>query len=246
MKHLLWLLLLSGSVAMAQSGQPLACIRTLNRVDLEERQNKPMLGNAAANNQSLAEMGLVRALMAGLEQGKYPAYDPDRPGQTMRWPVVLARLAAQNGNQTTSPDLPSDDFEGVETTAVQNTNFKKIDFSACEKIFQFIADEKTAVYTNEQIYSIRYLEIIWVDPTGQLPERKICAFKYEDIAPLLEQVNWHSPYNDAETRTLREAFDLRLFRSYAIQMSGQAIQTLEESQRKSGQMIQYEHNLWQN
>lgn len=243
---------LLGMAAAPAVGQ-MSVVRTLNRVDLAEKQNKPLLGNpSAAGGQSLAGSGLVRALMTGLEQGKYPAYDPDKPGSTMSWLVVQARLAVLNRSEAAlSPPAEGNDlaeYEGIEqpeVAAPTPVTPATTDFSPCEHIFQFVADDLTDASGTPK-RKVRYLEIIWVDPANVLPERKVCAFRYEDVVKLLEQVEYTNPWNEAEVRTLREAFDLRLFNSFPIQVSGKPIQTLGESQQRSSQLIQYEHNLWSN
>ena len=66
-----------------------------------------------------------------------------------------------------------------------------------------------------------------------------------DVLDVLENTAWVNKYNDAETRNLREVFELRLFNSFVTNVSGRGIPTLANSQYRTNQLTEFEHNLWQ-
>ncbi|MEM7040061.1 MAG: hypothetical protein AAF570_24025, partial [Bacteroidota bacterium] len=68
--------------------------------------------------------------------------------------------------------------------------------------------------------------------------------KYEDALDVLDKTRWTNRHNEAEHRSVRDIFDQRLFNNYVSSISGRGIRTLEESDFRSNQMLQYEHNLW--
>jgi hypothetical protein len=50
--------------------------------------------------------------------------------------------------------------------------------------------------------------------------------------------------NEAETRNMKEIFELHIYHGIVINVSGREVQTLYESQKREQEMIDYEHNLW--
>lgn len=87
------------------------------------------------------------------------------------------------------------------------------------------------------------------------------SFSYKELVQKVFKNNpnavWYNPYNDAEHRTLADAFELRLFSSYIIKVSNPADDYLVDiyggdqwtgimaSQWKSYELLEYEHNLWE-
>ncbi len=87
------------------------------------------------------------------------------------------------------------------------------------------------------------------------------SFSYKELVTKVFKNNpnaiWYNPYNDAEHRTLADAFELRLFSSYIIKVSNPADDYLVDiyggdqwtgimaSQWKSYELLEYEHNLWE-
>lgn len=118
------------------------------------------------------------------------------------------------------------------------------DFSPLETVIQFVEDRIFDKVRSDMIYDIQHLELIWTDPGGVLPERKLCTFQYDEVLGALEKAQWKNRFNDAEVRTLREIFDLRLFHSYIINVGGQGVRTKEEAEYRRQKLVEFEHHLW--
>jgi len=91
-------------------------------------------------------------------------------------------------------------------------------------------------------------------------EEPIATFKYKDLVEVFKKdprAIYFNPSNDAEHRSLVDAFDLRLFSSYIIKVSNPRDEYLvdiyTESQKqgimasywKANELMEFEHNLWE-
>lgn len=112
------------------------------------------------------------------------------------------------------------------------------------RVLQFVEDRIFDKNRSDMVYDIQFLEIIWVDPNETLPEERICTFRYEDVLPILESTQWKNRFNDAEYKNMREVFELRMFHSYVIEISGVGINSLDEAEYRRQQLVEFEHHLW--
>ena len=92
-------------------------------------------------------------------------------------------------------------------------------------------------------------------------ELPIASFSYKELKQKVFTDNpnaiWYNPYNDAEHKSLADAFELRLFSSYIIKVSnpnddylvdiygGDPKVGIMASQWKEFELLEYEHNLWE-
>lgn len=92
-------------------------------------------------------------------------------------------------------------------------------------------------------------------------ELPIGSFSYKELKEKIFTDNpnaiWYNPYNDAEHKSLADAFELRLFSSYIIKVSnpnddylvdiygGEPKTGIMASQWKEFELLEYEHNLWE-
>lgn len=92
-------------------------------------------------------------------------------------------------------------------------------------------------------------------------EIPVGSFSYKELVEKVFKNNpnaiWYNPYNDAEHKSLSDAFELRLFSSYIIKVSNPSDDYLVDiyggdqwtgilaSQWKSFELLEYEHNLWE-
>jgi len=118
------------------------------------------------------------------------------------------------------------------------------DFSSLESVIQFVEDRIFDKVRSDMVYDILFLELIWTDVGGLLPEEKLCVFRYDEIVSALEKAQWKNRFNDAEMRTLREVFDFRLFHSYIINVGGTGVVTLNEAEERRQKLVEFEHHLW--
>lgn len=113
-----------------------------------------------------------------------------------------------------------------------------------ENVIQFVEDRIFDKVRSDMVYDIQFVEIIWTDPGESLPEKYLCTFKYKDIIKQLGDAQWKNRFNDAEYRTLREIFELRLFHSFITEVSGVGVNSLAESEKRRKRIVEFEHNLW--
>ncbi|MDP5171933.1 MAG: hypothetical protein NWR72_16910 [Bacteroidia bacterium] len=113
-----------------------------------------------------------------------------------------------------------------------------------ENVIHFVEDRIFDKVQSDMVYDIQFIEIIWTDPGETLPEKSLCAFRYEDVLETLDNSQWKNRFNDAEYKTLREVFELRLFHSFMINISGEGLPTLEEAEYRRQKMVEFEHHLW--
>ncbi|TAE52277.1 MAG: hypothetical protein EAZ89_08735 [Bacteroidetes bacterium] len=113
-----------------------------------------------------------------------------------------------------------------------------------ENVIQFVEDRIFDKTRSDMVYDVQFIEMIWTDPGETLPEKKLCTFRYKEVMDLLDQTQWKNRFNDAEYKTLRELFELRLFHSYIIEVSGDGLSTLQESEDRRQKLVEFEHHLW--
>ncbi|MEZ4772061.1 MAG: hypothetical protein R3D00_02685 [Bacteroidia bacterium] len=113
-----------------------------------------------------------------------------------------------------------------------------------ENVIHFVEDRIFDKTRSDMVYDIQFVEIIWTDPGETLPEKKLCTFAYNDILETLDNAQWKNRFNDAEYKTMREVFELRLFHSYIINVSGEGIRTLQEAEDRRQKLVEFEHHLW--
>ncbi len=97
---------------------------------------------------------------------------------------------------------------------------------------------------SDMYYDVQYICLVLVDPKGALADEDAVCFRYKDVMDALDETQWRNRYNDAEDRSLREIFELRRFSSYVTVVSGDEARTLNQSEFRRQQMIEFEHNLW--
>ncbi|MEM7656209.1 MAG: hypothetical protein AAF399_08785 [Bacteroidota bacterium] len=113
-----------------------------------------------------------------------------------------------------------------------------------ENVIQFVEDRIFDKNRSDMVYDIQFIEIVWTDPGETLPEKKLCTFTYDEVIDYLDNAQWKNRFNDAQYKTMREVFELRLFHSYIIDVSGEGLRSLEEAEQRRQELIEFEHHLW--
>lgn len=113
-----------------------------------------------------------------------------------------------------------------------------------ESVLEFIEDRIFDKNRSDMVYDIEYVRLVWVDPGETLPDKNFICFKYADLLETLEDCQWKNKFNDAEYRNMREIFELRLFNSYILNVSGRGVRTLQEADFRRNQLVEFEHHLW--
>jgi len=144
-------------------------------------------------------------------------------------------------------DEGGDDLgDGGKPAASGNKNGSSIDFDTApfENVIEFIEDRIFDKTRSDMVYDIQYIRIEWIDPGETLPEKSLCVFKYSDIMETLANTQWKNRFNDAEYRSLKEVFELRMFNAWVLEVSSDRVNTLQEADFRRQQLVEFEHNLW--
>lgn len=239
--------------------------RIVNRIDLREKINQPIVkaldaiypGAVAAQNQ-----GLIAALIAGLERGEFVGYHPDDFTTPLTYADVLARIQDFDfvpeesfDTEFIGPAEEGDDWEDDWTTDVSadflaeeaetsSASVQPLDLGPYEQAIQFVEDRIFDKNSGQMIYSPDFIQLIWQDPGETLPQKFLVCFRYSDVLTTLEAITWRNRFNDAETRNLREIFEMRLFNSYIVNVSGYGVQDLPEAEQRRLELVAFEHHLW--
>lgn len=118
------------------------------------------------------------------------------------------------------------------------------DLAPYEEILHVVEDYIFDKNTSSMQQRIDFFEVIWVDPSGALPEKVLARFMWEDVRDQLDETMWKSRFNDAEARSVAEVFELRIFHAFPIEVGGHPVTTLMEAERRRQEMIQFEAQLW--
>lgn len=233
-------------------------------------ENPGLYGNPAYGE----TQGIITALINGLKSGKYLAYLPDSLNKSLTYEDVVKIAQqiegsnADGGEGFDEEDSGFDDFEGGDDfggddfgdgfgddmgdggtegdsdPAGGGAVEGDFSYAAYESVLEFIEDRIFDKNRSDMVYDIQYLRLVWVDPGETLPDKNFVCFRYADVLETLEDTQWKNKFNDAEYRNMREIFELRLFNSYIINVSGRGVRTLEESDFRRNQLVEFEHHLW--
>jgi hypothetical protein len=241
----------------------------VNRIDLDEKINQPIVATqdpALYGDSRYGEtQGLITALVNGLKSGKYLAYDSDSLNKSLTYEDVVTMAQRINGEEEEIFEDPFGDdpwgegeyeiseeengssgefslFEGDSDPGEDNPyGFSLAPFeSALEFIEARIFDKNRSDIVND----VQYIRLVWVDPGETLPDKNFICLKFADVLETLEDTQWKNKFNDAENRNLREVFEMRMFSSFVTNVSGRGVRTLEESDYRRNQLVEFEHHLW--
>lgn len=250
--------------------------KVVNKIDLTEKANQPMVSKESPlYNQydaNAAKKGIVVTLMEGLKKGVCVGYNTDSLDKSLDYNQVMAILAEARGEkmEKSAIDAPEDDWGSVEEPASESTTENEFDgwgmeeegtepapttpismsmgdeYAPLENYLLFVEDRIFDKNKSDMVYDIQYIQLYFVDPGGVLRDKAICTFKYNEVMDLLDITQWKNKHNDAETRSAREIFELRLFNSYIVNVSNVnfGINSLAEAQYRKEQLVEFEHHLW--
>lgn len=227
-----------------------------------------------ANSEFSYTQGIVDAIFKGMKSGQYMAYDPNDINLAMNYHELEANLRYQDGlmeeplegeetwgeesewpeDDWDNDDLSEyDDFEGEDFEAPgnefegqfdQRSNPDELDMGSYTMAIQFVEDWIFDKNTSSLRFDIRYFQVIWVDPAGTLPDKMMAVYRWEDIAPVMAKTQWPNRFNDAENRSVKEVFDMRIFNSFLIDVSGNGMKSLDEADRWRRKLVEKEHHLY--
>jgi hypothetical protein len=248
--------------------------RVVRRIDLREKVNRPMINHESSyysGGKYSERNGLIATLLNGLKRREYVAYDPYDWSVTLDYEAITTRMEAFEQALTGSAEaeeptdyakvgsleefgLESEDEWGAfedesfsdldETSGEGGTLGNEFDLAPYEEVVHLVEDWIFNKNRASMQQNIDFFEVIWSDPSGMLPEKVLARFMWKDVKDILARAQWKNRFNDAEVRSLREVFELRVFRGYPISVGGVPIRSLSEAQKRELEMIEFEHHLW--
>ena len=217
------------------------------------------------------QQGLVVSLINGVKSGKYTAYDPDQGTKPMSYQELVDRMnefdqamgieedfdedadsspresewSDEGWDVSTSDEEWASPFEEeLSKESAPAPEPEVVDYGPYEEVIHMVEDWVFDRTRSSMVYNIDFFEIIWVDPSGLLPEKVLARFKWDEVRDQLEKTQWKNRFNDAQVRSMAEVFELRLFNSILINVGGEPIRTLQEAERRRQELVEYEHHLW--
>lgn len=220
--------------------------------------------------------GIIDALLANYAQQIIPGYNPDTLDNGLeftefhkRYKNVTASGAEPSGDSEGGDEEGDEDSEWdseagddetakvgqVQATVTTNTSGDVLptqtveltqDFSGMSKFIDVIEDRIFDKNKSDMFFKQEYVILSAKGVNSEVP---LVAFRYDDIKDaVLNSCLWKNRFNDAEYRTLKEVFELRLFNSFltAVGLGNEyGLQDIYDSEKKRLQMIDYEHNLFE-
>ena len=118
------------------------------------------------------------------------------------------------------------------------------DFSGIPKYLDVIENRIFDRNKSDMFFEPEYIILSAKSAIGV--ESPIIAFRYEDVKDtVLSKCRWKNRFNDAEYRSAKEIFELRLFDSVIYVISGNGMNSIDESEKKRLQMVEFEHTLFE-
>ena len=244
------------------------------RIDLLEKPNEPLRLSEPVNlydensrifnsNKDRYEYvrGVIDALLSAYANNFMTGYAPDTLDNIMEFnefKAKYAKMVDQGGQEATSdePDVEEDDdgwdsdgddespSGGGNDSRIPDGSTGGIDFSGVPKYLDVIEDRIFDKNKSDMFYEPEYIILSAKNAIGV--ESPIVAFRYEDVKDtVLSKCRWKNRFNDAEYRTVKEIFELRLFDSVIYVIGGDGMNSIDESEKKRLQMVEYEHNLFE-
>jgi hypothetical protein len=248
--------------------------RLVNRLVLVEKINRPLVAHASniyeADERFAFRNGLVGTLLEGVKAGNYAAYDPENWSRALSYEELLSRMRendeALTGPQEEEldPDLLPDPF-AAEASSEDEWEWEEVpsagasvaqtqspaapvlytpDLAPYEEVIHIVEDWIFDKNRSMMVQQIQYFEVIWVDPTGSLPEKVLARFKWSEVQEQLDRTMCYNRFNDAEQRSIAETLELRLFHSFIINVSGTPLRSIAEAEMRRQELVEFEHHLW--
>lgn len=213
------------------------------------------------------QKGLVVTLMDAFKKGELDGFQPDTlnaPKTFLRVKKDLEAYPEAGAQQTEGGDSGGGeaeeggeyDEEGGEAEEPSTDNkddvLKTADQDGDNKLYnpltymvEIVEDRIFDKNKSDMYYDKLWIRLVAYDVYGKIPDKVVVAFRYKDLLPILEKTLWKNRFNDAEYRSLAEVFEDRIFTSITLSISGVEVQDLLDSYKKTQQMVEFEHHLWE-
>ena len=211
--------------------------------------------------------GIVTALLTAFKAKKIEGYDPKNLDASIDYDAMMKIMMGGPAPSTTpSTDPKSIESTPAETTeegdpdeeeipeedaaeedvieASSNTESEDEALTQLKEYIEVIEDRIFDKNKSDMYYDIQY--IIFTRVKEGLEDNRVVAFRYDDkVKEVLNSTIWQNKQNDAEYRSMKEILEMRNFNSWINILSGNSPSSLEDSDKKRLQMVEFEHNLWE-
>jgi len=246
----------------------------LRAIDLREKQNEPLMSNGREMPQILIDAvkaGVITAYKSDSLSDGTPLTKEEFL-KNIQIPSTEVELTEEEKEFAANED--SDDDWGDEEGGDDESGDSGAGNDAAAGAEYFFAKQLYQMQVKEDMIfdkqrSVMYYDIIGLgmfvpaDNPDNIKgiELPIAWFSFKELIEKVFKDNpdaiWYNPYNDAEHRSLADAFELRLFSSYIIKVSNPADEYIVDiyggnpqvgimaSEWKAYELLEYEHNLWE-
>jgi gliding motility associated protien GldN len=244
----------------------------LRAMDLREKQNEPMMSTGRE---------LPQILIDAVKAGVVTPYKSDSLSdgapltkeeflKNVQIPSTEVELTEEEkefaANEAAEDDWDMDEGDGDDDTEDAAPAGPSVEYFFAKQLYQ-VQIKEDMIFDKQR--SVMYYDIIGIgmfvpaDNPDNIKgiELPIAWFSFKELNEKVFTDNpdaiWYNPSNDAEHRSLSDAFELRLFSSYIIKVSNPADEYLVDiyggnprvgimaSEWKAYELLEYEHNLWE-
>lgn len=238
-------------------------------LDLRERQNEPIFSKSKEITRAIIEAvkeGLVQPWKNdSLEESR--ALTKEEFLEAIEIPSTEAEVTEEDlAFMENEVDDWGDFGDGGGATDEPAAPLNKVEYFFPKDLYQMQIKENLVFDKQRSVMYHDILAITMLIPADHPDNIKgielpIASFSYKELKSKVFSDNpnaiWYNPYNDAEHKSLADAFELRLFSSYIIKVSnpnddylvdiygGNPKTGIMASQWKEFELLEYEHNLWE-
>jgi gliding motility associated protien GldN len=244
----------------------------IRAMDLREKQNKPMFSQ---------NKWITKLIIEAVKRGDITPYTTDSLEEGSKLTIAEFTQAMSIGGAVPSEMEVMDAVQNKINDGTLDVT-KDTTGTYAKTLSELVAASGAGEFMPRDLYQMEIKENIIFDKqrsrmyydihciTMKIPadhpdnkkgiEMAIASFSYRDLIEKVFKDNpnaiWYNPQNDAQHKTLADAFELRLFSSYIIKVSNPTDAMLQDiygdpergimaSQWAAFELLEYEHNLWE-
>jgi len=246
----------------------------IRAVDLREKQNKPMFSQ---------NKWITKLIIEAVKRGDLTPYTTDSLQEGGKLTIdefvkamsiggaVPTQMEVQDAIQNQINDGSLDVSGSVDTTGTYDRTLQSLIQASGAGEFAprdlYQLEIKENIIFDKQRSRMYYdIHSITMKIPADHPDNKkgiemaVASFEYKELVEKVFKDNpnaiWYNPQNDAQHKSLADAFELRLFSSYIIKVSNPTDAMLQDiygdpargimaSQWAAFELLEYEHNLWE-
>lgn len=225
--------------------------RVVRALDLRELSNRPLM----AKNHEISKY-----LISAVEEGLLTPYSSDSLKNELSITEFQKRISLESEPMQDTSYMDED--EKADYLASLASRGPQFYFASDLYQFEITEDILFDKERSQWRYDIQSISIfVPADHPDNIRgiQQHVATFDYKKCEPYFKEdprAVWINPFNDAENRTLADAFNLRLFSSYIIKVSNPKDEYLVDiygygkqgriaSDIKAQELLEFEHNLWE-